>query len=116
MASNIKVSVREQLLQSPRHGGAIVAEILGDAQLREQWLVELAQMRGRIHSMRTQFVEAMKQSGCAVDFHFCLAAGMFSYSGLTPMQVDWLRTQKGIYIVGSGRINVAGLRPVTWLL
>ncbi|MEZ6081403.1 MAG: aromatic amino acid transaminase [Pirellulaceae bacterium] len=110
LASNIKVSVRSNYSNPPRHGGAIVAEILGDAQLREQWLVELAQMRGRIHSMRTQFVEAMKQSGCAVDFSFLLGQrGMFSYSGLTPMQVDWLRTQKGIYIVGSGRINVAGI-------
>jgi aspartate/tyrosine/aromatic aminotransferase len=34
---------------------------------------------------------------------------MFSYSGLTPLQVDWLRKEKGIYIVGSGRINVAGI-------
>ncbi|MCC7334888.1 MAG: aspartate/tyrosine/aromatic aminotransferase [Pirellulaceae bacterium] len=110
LASNIKVSVRSNYSNPPRHGGAIVAEILGDAELREQWLVELAQMRGRIHSMRTQFVEAMKQSGCAVDFSFLLGQrGMFSYSGLTPMQVDWLRTQKGIYIVGSGRINVAGI-------
>lgn len=110
VASNIKLSVRSNYSNPPRHGGAIVAEILGDATLREQWLVELAQMRGRIHSVRTQFVEAMKQSGCAVDFSFLLGQrGMFSYSGLTPMQVDWLRSQKGIYIVGSGRINVAGI-------
>jgi aspartate/tyrosine/aromatic aminotransferase len=34
---------------------------------------------------------------------------MFSYSGLTPMQVDWLKQNKAIYIVGSGRINVAGM-------
>lgn len=110
VASNIKVSVRSNYSNPPRHGGAIVAEILGDAELREQWLAELAQMRGRIHSVRSQFVEAMKQSGCDVDFSFLLGQrGMFSYSGLTPMQVDWLRSQKGIYMVGSGRINVAGI-------
>lgn len=45
----------------------------------------------------------------APTFHSRLGMRMFSYSGLTPMQVDWLRTQKGIYIVGSGRINVAGI-------
>jgi aspartate aminotransferase len=112
VASNIKVSVRSNYSNPPRHGGAIVATILGDAALREQWEAELSQMRGRIHSVRTQFVEAMKLTGCDVDFSFLLGQrGMFSYSGLTAMQVDWLRSQKGIYIIGSGRINVAGITP-----
>ena len=67
-------------------------------------------MRSRIHAVREQFVEAMKLSNCGTDFSFLLQQrGMFSYSGLTPMQVDWLRSEKGIYIVGSGRINVAGI-------
>jgi aspartate/tyrosine/aromatic aminotransferase len=35
--------------------------------------------------------------------------GMFSFSGLTALQVDWLRSEKGVYLVGSGRINVAGI-------
>ena len=37
--------------------------------------------------------------------------GMFSFSGLNPMQVDRLRNEFSIYIVGSGRINVAGITP-----
>ena len=37
--------------------------------------------------------------------------GMFSFSGLNKKQVDFLREEKAIYIVGSGRINVAGLTP-----
>lgn len=110
VASNVKVAVRCNYSNPPRHGGAIVATILGDAQLRSQWEKELGEMRGRIHNVREQFVSAMKQTNCAVDFSFLLSQrGMFSYSGLTPLQVDWLRTQRGIYIVGSGRINVAGI-------
>ncbi|MCA9165428.1 MAG: aminotransferase class I/II-fold pyridoxal phosphate-dependent enzyme, partial [Planctomycetales bacterium] len=35
--------------------------------------------------------------------------GMFSFSGLSPVQVDELRSKHAVYIVGSGRINVAGM-------
>lgn len=112
LASNIKQSVRSNYSNPPRHGGAIVATILGDPQLKQAWQVELAEMRGRIHSIRKQFVDAMAATNCGVDFSFLLGQrGMFSFSGLTPMQVDWLRSEKGIYIVGSGRINVAGMTP-----
>jgi aspartate/tyrosine/aromatic aminotransferase len=34
---------------------------------------------------------------------------MFSFSGLTPDQVKTLRDRFAIYIVGSGRISVAGM-------
>jgi aspartate/tyrosine/aromatic aminotransferase len=34
---------------------------------------------------------------------------MFSFSGLSPQHVQALRDQFGIYIVNSGRINVAGM-------
>jgi aspartate aminotransferase len=110
VASNVKVAVRSNYSNPPRHGAAIVATILSDPALRQQWLTELAAMRERIHSMRQLFVESMKQTNCGVDFSFLLGQrGMFSYSGLTPMQVDWLRSNKGIYVIGSGRINVAGI-------
>ena len=36
---------------------------------------------------------------------------MFSFSGLTAEQVDQLREKYSIYIVRSGRINVAGMTP-----
>lgn len=110
VSSNIKQSVRTNYSNPPRHGGAIVAAVLADPELREMWMNELDAMRSRIHSMRSQFVEAMKAANSPVDFSFLLAQrGMFSYSGLNAMQVDWLRNEKGIYIVNSGRINVAGI-------
>jgi aspartate/tyrosine/aromatic aminotransferase len=67
-------------------------------------------MRDRIKQLRHQFVERMKTAGKGHDFGFLLSqSGMFSYSGLSPMQVDQLKSEYGIYIVGSGRINVAGM-------
>jgi aspartate/tyrosine/aromatic aminotransferase len=72
------------------------------------WKEELTEMRERITRLRTQFVETMKTNGH--DFGFLLPQrGMFSFSGLTAMQVDELKAKHGIYIVGSGRINVAGM-------
>lgn len=110
--SNIKSIVRCNYSNPPRHGGAIVACILDNSELRQLWLQELDSMRGRIHAMRAAFVDSMARAGCTTDFSFLLKQrGMFSYSGLTPMQVDWLKREKGIYIVGSGRINVAGITP-----
>ena len=48
------------------------------------------------------------------DFGFLATQkGMFSYTGLNAMQADWLKQERAIYIVGTGRINVAGLSPDT---
>jgi aspartate/tyrosine/aromatic aminotransferase len=52
----------------------------------------------------------MNTTGAGHDIGFLLdQCGMFSYSGLNKMQVDQLRSKHGIYVVGTGRINVAGM-------
>ncbi|OYP35044.1 amino acid aminotransferase [Rhodopirellula sp. MGV] len=108
--SQLKRAVRTNYSNPPRHGGSIVATILSDEALTAQWKEELEAMRVRITRLREQFVETMKTTGKGHDFEFLLRQkGMFSYSGLTPMQVDELKAKYGIYIVGSGRINVAGM-------
>ncbi|MCD0459288.1 amino acid aminotransferase [Roseiconus lacunae] len=108
--SQLKRTVRTNYSNPPRHGASIVATILGDPQLTAQWKEELESMRQRITRLREQFVQTMKSTGSGHDFGFLLRQrGMFSYSGLTPMQVDELKSKYGIYIVGSGRINVAGM-------
>ena len=76
------------------------------------WHEELAEMRGRIAEMRQALVAALRNGGAKRDFGFLLnQSGMFSYTGLTAMQVDRLRSEQNLYIVGSGRINVAGITP-----
>ncbi len=106
--SQLKTIVRTNYSNPPRHGGAIVATILQDESLTKTWKQEVDQMRERIDQLRQQFVQTMKSAGH--DFSFLLSQkGMFSYSGLTAMQVDELKNKHGIYMVGSGRINVAGM-------
>jgi aspartate/tyrosine/aromatic aminotransferase len=109
--SQVRISIRTNYSNPPTHGAAIVAEVLGDAALRKQWEQELAAMRDRIHQMRRLFVETMKQKAPQHDFSFlAVQKGMFSFSGLTNVQVDELRTKHGVYVVGNGgRMNVAGM-------
>ncbi len=109
--SQVRVSIRTNYSNPPTHGGAIVAAILSDAKLRKQWDQEVAAMRTRIHEMRQLFVETMKAKAPQRDFSFITRQrGMFSFSGLTNLQVDELRTKHAVYVVGNGgRINVAGM-------
>jgi aspartate/tyrosine/aromatic aminotransferase len=108
--SHLKICVRTNYSSPPAHGGQIVAEILGDPDLRQRWEVELAEMRNRINDMRHLFVETLDEQSVGRDFSFIASQrGMFSYSGLTPAQVQALRERHSVYIVGSGRINVAGM-------
>lgn len=116
--SQLKRVVRANYSNPPRHGGAIVATVLADAGLTQMWHEELAEMRTRIASLRKQFVDGMTATGVDQDFSFLLdQKGMFSFSGLSPMQVDQLRSEHGVYLVGSGRINVAGMNEsrMEWL-
>jgi aspartate/tyrosine/aromatic aminotransferase len=110
--SHLKVAVRTNYSNPPAHGALVVETILADPGLRAEWEQELAAMRDRIHQMRELFVRTMRQQMPHRDFGFLLdQRGMFSFSGLTGDQVDQLKTNHAIYIVRSGRINVAGITP-----
>lgn len=108
--TQIKRVARANYSNPPAHGGAIVATVLTDPDLRQQWEGEVAGMRDRINYMRMLFVETLHEKGVARDFTFIAhQRGMFSFSGLNPDQVKALRDRFAIYIVGSGRISVAGM-------
>jgi len=110
--SQLKRVVRSNYSNPPRHGAAVVATVLEDNELRAMWHNELATMRDRIAEMRRALVNSLRDGGAKRDFGFLLGqSGMFSYTGLSPMQVDRLRSESHVYIVGSGRINVAGITP-----
>jgi aspartate aminotransferase len=112
--SQLRQSVRCNYSNPPRHGAATVATILSDATLRAEWQAEVDAMRNRISKMRDMFISGMKNTNAARDFGFLSRQkGMFSYSGLNSMQADWLKKERGIYIVGTGRINVAGMAAST---
>jgi aspartate/tyrosine/aromatic aminotransferase len=114
IGSQIKVCVRANYSNPPAHGGAIITTILADAALVQRWEAEVAGMRDRIAAMRALFVKTLKENGVEQDFSFLTRQnGMFSFSGLNPDQVKRLRDEFGIYIVGSGRISVAGMAEST---
>jgi aspartate aminotransferase len=110
--SQLKICVRTSFSNPPAHGSALVTTILNDNDLRSLWLDELAHMRNRINKMRQSLVAGLAQQGATQDFSFITRQkGMFSFSGLNPQQVERLREEHAVYIVGSGRINVAGITP-----
>ena len=110
--SHLKRTIRTNYSNPPAHGSNIVTTILGDAALSKEWDGEVKMMRDRIAGMRQVFVDTLKAKGVAQDFSFLITQkGMFSFSGLTKAHVDALKEKYGIYIVGSGRINVAGMTP-----
>lgn len=108
--SQVKVGIRSMYSNPPAHGAKVVSTILGNEELYKEWVEEVAEMRVRIHEMRTLFVETLAAKGVKGDFSFIQRQnGMFSFSGLTKAQVEQLKEEYGVYIVGSGRISVAGM-------
>jgi len=94
----------------PDHGAAVVATILGDAELKKRWSDEVEAMRSRIAQLRSGLVEALAPHGLAERFaHIGAQRGMFSYTGLSAEQVKQLREKHSVYMVSSGRANVAGI-------
>jgi len=108
--SQVKRLVRTCYSNPPTHGSAVVASILADTDLRRAWEADLAGMRERIRGMRSSLLESLRTKDVPVDFSFLLhQRGMFSYTGLSAVHVDRLRSEHGIYAVSSGRICVAAL-------
>ncbi|MCX7174864.1 MAG: aspartate/tyrosine/aromatic aminotransferase [Proteobacteria bacterium] len=108
--SQVKRVVRTNYSNPPTHGGAVVAAVLTNPELRQIWETELAGMRDRIRAMRTGLVEKLRERGVKQDFSFVARQrGMFSYTGLTAAEVEKLRADFGIYAVSTGRICLAAL-------
>ena len=89
----------------PDHGAAAVRVILESDELASNWRAELATMRLRIAAVRGALVAA--DPGLAF---LGRQRGMFSLLPMMPASVAELRRDHAIYMAGSGRINIAGLR------
>lgn len=112
IASQASSLVRTLYSMPPDHGAAVVSIILDDAELRAAWIVELDSMRQRLSGMGKLLQDALQVAAPGHDFsHLVRAKGMFCFLGVTPEQVARLKEEFGIYMVGSSRINVAGITP-----
>ena len=106
----LKATVRRIYSSPPNFGAQVVATVLGDEQLKANWLAEVESMRKRILSMRQELVNVLKEAVPGHNFDYLLKQrGMFSYTGLSAAQVDRLREEFGVYLIASGRMCVAGL-------
>ncbi len=108
--SQVKIVIRTNYSNPPTHGAALVETVLGDSELRAQWVEELGEMRDRIKAMRSALVEGLKAAGVEQDMGYITdQVGMFSFSGLTKDQMVRLRDEFGVYGTDTGRICVAAL-------
>ncbi len=107
--SHVKIAIRVNYSNPPAHGADIVRTILADPELRLRWEQELAGMRNRIKDNRRALVSALEARAIPGDWGgIATQRGMFALLGLTLPQVARLKDERGVYVVGKGRINVAG--------
>ena len=108
--TNLLAVVRSIYSMPPAHGAIIVSHILDSQELTELWHVELAEMSNRINNYRQLIIDKLKEQGVAQDFSFITRQhGMFSFLGINKEQIERLRNDYSIYMVGSSRVSIAGL-------
>jgi len=108
--SQMTLIIRGMYSTPPQHGGRIVAMALNDPTNFAEWKGCIQTMAGRIKKMRAGLLERLQKLGTPGDWgHVTRQIGMFSYTGLTVPQVEYLRTNYHIYMLKSGRINICGL-------
>lgn len=106
----LQFTVRRIYSSPPSHGGHIVDIVMNDAELYQQWVGEVYEMRDRIKAMRQKLKTALEAKLPDHNFDYLTEQnGMFSFTGLTPEQVDRLQKDFGIYMVSNSRMCVAGL-------
>jgi len=108
--SQITLLIRGNYSNPPNHGARIVATALNDPELFEEWKGCIRTMSDRIRLMRTGLRDLLVRNKTPGTWdHIVSQIGMFSYTGLTPRQVDYLRVQYHIYMLQSGRVNMCGM-------
>ncbi|RTM06868.1 MAG: aspartate/tyrosine/aromatic aminotransferase [Hyphomicrobiales bacterium] len=108
--SQMLAAARALYSMPPDHGAAAVRMVLEDTDLRKDWETELEGMRLRMLRLRVALAETLRRQSNSDRFDFVAShRGMFSRLGLTEAQVERLRTEHAVYMVGDSRINVAGL-------
>ena len=111
---NLNFLNRQNYSFPPDHGARLVTMILQDDALRADWKAELEEVRQNMLGLRQSLADALRLATNSDRFDFVAShRGMFSRLGLTEAQVNLLREEHGIYMVGDSRINIAGLNAKT---
>jgi aromatic-amino-acid transaminase len=111
---NLNFLNRQNYSFPPDHGARLVTMILEDAALTAEWKQELEEVRQNMLGLRKALADELRRATNTDRFDFVAShRGMFSRLGLTEAQVNRLREEHGIYMVGDSRINIAGLNAKT---
>jgi aromatic-amino-acid transaminase len=106
----LKATVRVNYSSPPATGARLVSAVLLDSQLNRAWREDVGLMRERIGGMRRALRAAVETRKPDADLSYLTSQrGMFSFTGLSSGQVEVLRRDWGVYLVGNGRLCVAGL-------
>ncbi|KAL6305398.1 aspartate aminotransferase [Sparassis latifolia] len=109
--SQLSVLTRSEISNPPAHGARLIALILNDSALFEEWKRDIRTMAGRIIAMRKELrrllTEELKTPG-NWD-HIVNQIGMFSFTGISAEQSQALTDKTHIYLTTNGRISMAGL-------
>ncbi|XP_019414380.1 PREDICTED: aspartate aminotransferase 1-like [Lupinus angustifolius] len=112
--SQVKLVVRPMYSNPPIHGASIVAAILRNRDLYNDWTIELKAMADRIINMPQQLFDALRSRGTPGDWsHIIKQIGMFTFKGLNAEQVSFMTKKYHIYMTFDGRISMAGLSSRT---
>lgn len=112
--SQLKLVIRPMYSSPPLHGASIVAAILKDGDLYNEWTLELKAMADRIISMRQKLYDGLQAKGTPGDWsHIVKQIGMFTFTGLNSEQVTLMTNEYHIYMTSDGRISMAGLSSRT---
>ncbi|KAF6845502.1 aspartate aminotransferase [Colletotrichum musicola] len=108
--TNLVSLIRSEYASPPAWAARIVAIILGDPELADEWRRDLRTMNARIRSMRAALVAELERLGTPGSWrHIVEQVGMFSYTGLSASQALRLREEHRIYLFSTGRVSIAGL-------
>ena len=105
---------RQNFSFPPDHGARLVTMVLSDEELKISWMEELEAVRTSMLSLRTQLATELEKLSGSNRFGFLADhRGMFSRLGASPEQVNELRENHAVYMVGDSRLNIAGLNSKT---
>ena len=108
--SQVKRIARAMYSNPPVHGARIVAEVVQNEDLFNEWNQEMGAMAGRIMEVRSELVKALQERMPERDWTFITRQiGMFSFTGLTEAQVGNMTGKHHVYMTKDGRISLAGL-------
>merc|ERR1719242_91359 len=108
--TQLRAIIRPMYSNPPKHGCYIAKKVLGTDSLFNSWCEELSVMSNRILAMRSELRGSLERQGAPGTWnHITDQIGMFSYTGLTPQQVEYIEKTYHVYMLKSGRISMAGV-------